>query len=335
VELTARRLPLPSSPRALDDLSRLVCQDGGSLVVVLLDARAAAGPWLVVDVDSGQSRPGRGLPHVADGRLAADGRGLLLTTRGLTTATTKPPAVVTSRGDGLGTGRDEHEHVLEPLDDGTVLVGRWERATSKVVDVATGRVLRRVEVAPPFLVLPGEDGVVRVWAQGSGAVLELDRGSWRPRARREAPHAVAACRTPDGVVAVLGRASQQWSEGLVHAALRDVAPGRVLRRLRSPYRDLRLARLDDDLRVLSDEPADWLLRDLGDPDRRGAARLDVDAGGRAVLTSSAALVVVDPRTLQPLARHGTGTRWPVLFPGADRAVHVSGERELTVVSWSA
>ena len=326
-------LAVRTAPAPIEPSSRLVCQDGGSLVIAALESRATVGPWVVIDADSGTATVGRGLTPITEGHLRADGRGLLLTYRGLTSVSVLPtPLVGTSRGAGLGTGRDEHEQTMLHLDSEVVVVGRWSRPTAKLVNTVTGDVLRRLPAEPPFFLLPAAPGRVRLWALGSGAVLTLDDRTWHTVSREEAPRGLAACRTPHGIVAVLGTVDIHFDESAGHALLRDVAPGGLLRKLRSPYSGLRLVLLDDDASEVASVEAGWLWRALHDPDARGPVRLTADDAGRVVLTTAQGLALIDASSLRLLAQHRTSA-WPVPWSGSSRAVYCSGERELTILTW--
>jgi hypothetical protein len=336
----ARVVTLDDLPAPVEPASRPVCQDGGPLVLLGLASRGASGPWAVVDPDRGTTSTARGLTPVADGHLGADGTGVLLTYRGLTPVRVHPrPEVGDSTGAGLGTGRERHEHVLTPLTDEVALVARRRRPSATLVRTASGAVLRRLQAAPPFLPLPAEPGTVRVWALGSGTQVLLDAATWRTVSRRPAPAGLAACRTPEGVVALLGAEDPAFAEPLARTALRDLAtalPGRLgalLGRLPSPYRDLRLALLDDDLAERATSVPDLLARLVPDPEEDDGPALTADPAGRAVLTTGAGLAVVDPGALTLQARSRTRSR-PAVWPGTSRAVVVSGERELTVLDWA-
>lgn len=202
--------------------------------------------------------------------------------------------------------------------------------------MSTGEVLRRLgDASPPYLTLPSGDAVtVRLWAVGSGAVVTLDRQTWRPAGRRtlDVGPGLGACRTPQGTVALLGAVDPTYDEGLVHGLLRHLAPASWRARLRSPWTGLRLALLDDDLEVVESAEPDRLLTDLPDPDAHGPERLAVDGAGRAVLTTSAGLTVLEPRGLERVAHHPTDHP-PTVWAGESRAVHRSGDHELTVVAW--
>ncbi len=327
-------LTIHTAPAPIESWSRLVCQDDGPLVLMACESGATVGPWVVVDVDSGTAVAGRNLTPIADGHVRADGSGLLLTRRGLTPVSVVPrPLVGTSRGGGLGTGKDAHEQTMLDLGLQVVVVGRWFRPTAKIVSTVTGEVLRRLPAQPPFVLLSAPTGRARLWALGSGAVFTLDTQTWHPVSQEDAPQGLAACRTPHGTVAVLGTVDVGFDESLGHALLRDVAPGRLLHRLRSPYAGLRLALLDDDLTEVSSDRASWLPGVLQDPDARGAVRLAADDAGRVVLTTARALVLVDGSSLRLLAQHRTGA-WPVPWNRGSRAVYCSGERELTVLTWT-
>lgn len=333
-EFRKSALAVDTASAPIEPWSRLVCQDDGPLVLAALESNGAVGPWVVVDVDSGSARVGRGLTPVADGYLGADGRGLLLTYRGLTPVSAVPtPLVGTSRGAGLGTGKDEHEQTMLRLGPEVVIAGRWFRPTAKLVSSVTGEVLRRLAAEPPFFSLPAARGRARLWALGSGAVLTVDTETWHTVSREEAPRGLAACRTPHGLVAVLGTVDPGFDETVGHALLRDVAPGGLLRKLRSPYTGLRLALLDDSLTEVASDEATWLWRALHDPDGRGAVRLTADSAGRVVLTTAQCLALVDSPSLRLLAHHRTSA-WPVPWGGGSRAVYWSGERELTVLAWT-
>ncbi len=332
IEFAASRLEV-DSPAPIEAWSRLVCQDDGPLVLAALESRAAEGPWVVVDVRTGQVAVGRGLTPVADGRLGPEGDGLLLTYRGLTVIGAAPhPRVHRSHGAGLGTGKDDHEQTLEYLDGEVAVVGRWYRPGAKLVRLQSGEVVRRLNASPPFLSAPGGGGRVRLWALGSGVLLTLDTRTWRTIEQVQTPQALAACSTPHGTVAVLGAVNPTFREGLGQALLRDIAPGSIRRRLRSPYTGLRLALLDETFNEIAVSAADWLWDALPDPDVRGVARLSADGGRRAVLMTADGLTVVDPQGLTRVGQYRSGS-WPVPWVGASRAVHQSGERELTVVEW--
>ena len=327
-------LAVDTAPAPIDPWSRLVCQDDGPLVLAALESNAAVGPWVVVDVDSGTSTVGRKLTPIADGHLRADGSGLLPTYRGLTPVSVVPePVVGASRGVGLGTGKDAHEQTMLDLGSEVVVVGRWFRPTSKLVNTVTGEVLRRLPAEPPFFLLPAATGRARLWALGSGAVFTLDTRTWHTVSREEAPRGLAACRTPHGTVAVLGAVDVSFDESLGHALLRDVAPGGLLHKLRSPFVGPRLALLNDDLTEVTSDEASWLWQALDDPDIRGAVRLTADNAGRVVLTTAQGLTLVDSLSLQLLAQHRTSA-WPAPWSGRSRACYWSGERELTVLAWT-
>ena len=321
------------TPAPIEAWSRLVCQDDGPLVLAALESGAATGPWVVIDTSTGHASLGRGLTPVTDGRLNAEGDGLLLTYRGLTAVSTRPrPQVHGSRGVGLGTGKENHEQVLEYLDRKVAVVGRWYRPGAKLVRVQTGELVRRVTASPPFLSTPAEEGHVRLWALSSGVRLTLDTRTWRTTERVQTPQALAACLTPDGTVAVLGAVDPTFQEGTGHALLRDLTPGSLRRKLRSPYTGLRLALLDENLNEITVADADWLWDALPDPDPRGVVQLSTDSQGRAVLMTENGLTVIDPQRLTPVGQYRSGS-WPAPWVGASRAVHQSGERELTVVEW--
>lgn len=326
-------LAVDSAPAPIERWSRLVCQDDGPLVLAALESRGTQGPWVAVDVESGAATVGREITPIADGHLGADGSGLLLTYRGLTPVSVRPkPLVERSCRAGVGTGKDQHEQTMQLLSSEVAVVGRWYRPGAKLVHTRTCQILRRLTAQPPFLKLPASTGRTRLWALGSGAVLTLDTRTWKTIAHEAAPRGLAACRTPAGTVAVLGVADVSFDESLPHALLRDLAPGGLLRKLRSPYSDLRLALLDDDLTEIAADEASWLWRALPDPDLFGVAHFTSDNSGRAVLTTAQGLSLVDPHALRLVGQHRTNAE-PVSWKGMSRAVYPSGERALTVLSW--
>ncbi|SDN47323.1 hypothetical protein [Geodermatophilus sp. DSM 45219] len=219
------------------------------------------------------------------------------------------------------------------LGSGVAVVSRWFRPTSKLINTVTGEVLRRLPAEPPFFLLPTATGRARLWALGSGAVFTLDERTWHTVSREEAPRGLAACRTPQGTVAVLGMVDIGHDESFGHALVRDVAPGGLLHKLRSPYAGLRLALLDDDLTEVASDKASWLWQILQDPDVRGAVRLTADNAGRVVLTTAQGLALVDSPSLRLLGQHRTSA-WPVPWRRRPRAIYWSGERELTVLAWA-
>ena len=332
IEFTASRLTV-DTPAPIEAESRLVCQDDGPLVLAALESAAVIGPWVVIDTSTGHSAPGRGLTPVSDGRLNAEGEGLLLTYQGLTAVSAGPPPQVHgSKGAGLGAGKDNHEQTLEHLGRGVAVAGRWYRPSAKLVRLRTGEVLRRMNASPPFFSTPADDSHVTLWALGSGVRLTLETRTWRTVEQLQTPQGLAACSTPHGTLALLGAVDPSFQEGVGHALLRDLAPGALLRRRRSPYTGLLLALMDETWKEIAVAAPNWLWKALPDPGPRGVAQLRTDSRGRAVLLTENGITVVDPQGLTRVGQYRSGS-WPVLWAGASRAVHQSGEREITIVEW--
>lgn len=327
----AERTVAVDIPAPLETFSSLVVDPHGPRVIAALMSQGTSGPWVVVNVDSGEVEVGRGITPLRDGVLEPPNTARLLTYRGLTEVRLSPPAVLGTISQGLGRGKDDHEHQMVALQHDRYLVGRIARATSKVVSTGTGQVLSRVAASAPFLTLStGDNGQARVWAMGSGTALTIyPDGS---TSAEPAPHAIAATGVGDRVVAVLGALDLEHRESLGHEMLRLLSPDTLRARLRGPYTDLRLAVLTNDLTVETEQPSSWLPRAVDDPDSHAQLRMTVDGAGRAVLASPSGLTLIDPHSLQMLARHRTAAL-PVCWPGTSQAVYLSGEREFTIVTW--
>lgn len=317
----------------------------GSAVVVELESRAPRGPWLVVDLTTGQARVGRRLPQVFGG-LMDGARALLGTSGGLIEVDLVSAQILRELSAGVGKGRESAMDSLLRLDDDHVLVSRLDRRKAALIDLtAWAATARRLPVAPPWVLLEGSP--FRVWSLPLETIVSLD-GSGRVADLEPAPAAVAAVPVEGGVAALVGTLHQGAGPGWRHSLGRDLLPTRFQHWLHGPLEGVELALLDGhSLEVVEQRPLRdmtravegtlGLLEDEKEPEHwtPGAvgSALSRDVHGRLVVLGDRELFVLDPATLRPiLHKRLPGDLWSTR-EGVSCAVSIGGERTLVVADW--
>jgi hypothetical protein len=315
VTFDLRTIPLPDWPEDAGTWgSALIAVADQPRVVLSLPSRSHPVPWVVVDIESGETQTGRKLRgEIRDGRIDAAGEGWVLTTSAICklTVADEPRVLEIKRPKGLGT------YLWRLLELGPDHFGAtgWATKSVAVISRESWTIEKRLRIPAPHLAVEHGD-VVRLYSPHGGVCLdvrlpELERVGQEPMPLGTAPV------VDGGELFLLHGRKRQADQAVPIEKIWQIEP------------DTLLALDAESLAELRRAPSPAAARDV----------IGVDAAGRLIVSTHRGIALVARDSLEELERVDVADRvaFHAFVPGAS-AVVVSPDglapRELVVVRWS-